>query len=44
MEEQLKNDLSVTVRCIPIDGEVEEGTCPFTGKKSAQRVIYAKSY
>ena len=44
VEEQIKNDLSVTIRCIPIDGDVEEGICPFTGKKSAQRVIYAKSY
>jgi prolyl-tRNA synthetase len=44
VEEQLKNDLSVTIRCIPIDSEIEEGICPFTGKKSAQRVIYAKSY
>ena len=42
-EEQLKNDLKVTVRCIP-DGEPEPGTCPFSGKPSPGRVVVAKSY
>ncbi len=43
LEKQIKDDLSVTVRCIPLaDGE--PGTCPFTGKPSAKRVIWAKSY
>ena len=44
VEEVIKNDLNVTIRCIPIDGKKEEGLCPFTGKKSKQRVIFAKSY
>ncbi|MBY0528967.1 MAG: proline--tRNA ligase [Rhabdochlamydiaceae bacterium] len=44
VEEMLKRDLSVTIRCIPLEGEKEEGICPFTGKKSFQRVVYAKSY
>jgi prolyl-tRNA synthetase len=44
VEEQIKNDLGVTIRCIPLEGEAEEGTCLFTGKKSPQRVLYAKSY
>ena len=44
VEAQVKNDLSVTIRCIPLDEEAEEGTCVITGKKSRQRVIYAKSY
>ncbi len=43
VEEQIKKDLSVTVRCIPL-GEGEAGTCPFTGKPSAKRVVWAKSY
>lgn len=43
-EEQIKKDLSVTIRCIPLDAPKEEGHCPFTGKKSYRRVIYAKSY
>ena len=44
VEEQLKRDLSVTIRCIPLDTTQEEGKCPFSGKKSSQRVIYAKAY
>ena len=43
-EEKIKQDLSVTIRCIPLEGSKEEGKCPFTGKKSHQRVIYAKAY
>jgi prolyl-tRNA synthetase len=44
VEEQIKRDLSVTTRCIPLDGPPEEGHCPFSGKKSTRRVIYAKAY
>ncbi len=44
VEEKLKNDLKVTVRCIPHDLEVEPGTCIFTGEPSRQRVIFAKAY
>jgi len=43
VEEQIKTDLKVTIRCIPF-GEGEAGTCPFTGEPSARRVIWAKSY
>ncbi|MBS0603847.1 MAG: proline--tRNA ligase [Verrucomicrobia bacterium] len=43
-EEMIKKDLGVTIRCIPLDAPHEEGVCPFTGKKSARRVIYAKAY
>ena len=43
LEEQIKNDLKVTIRCIPLEG-AEPGTCPFTGEPSRQRVIWAKSY
>lgn len=43
-EEKLRRDLKVTVRCIPLDGESEEGICPFTGNKSKRRVIFSKSY
>ncbi|HSH37580.1 MAG TPA: proline--tRNA ligase [Chthoniobacterales bacterium] len=43
VEEQIKNDLKVTIRCIPLNAP-EPGTCPFTGEPSAQRVIWAKSY
>lgn len=44
IEEKLKQDLSVTIRCIPLDGPEEKGRCPFSGKESSRRVIYAKAY
>ncbi len=45
VEEQIKSDLGVTVRCIPIRDEHEgAGVCPFTGRPSKQRVVWAKSY
>lgn len=44
IEEMVKKDLSVTIRCIPFVEKKEAGTCPFTGKPSPQRVIFAKSY
>ena len=43
VEEQIKNDLKVTIRCIPF-GDGEPGTCPFTGESSPRRVVWAKSY
>jgi len=43
LEQKIKDDLKVTVRCIPL-GDGEPGTCPFTGKQSAKRVVWAKSY
>jgi prolyl-tRNA synthetase len=43
-EERIKDDLKVTVRCIPFDGELEEGACVCCGKPSERRVIFAKSY
>lgn len=44
VEEQIKKDLSVTVRCIPNNSPLEEGKCPISGKPSQRRVIYAKAY
>lgn len=44
VEEQVKKDLNVTIRCIPLGGEEEEGKCVITGAPSRRRVIYAKSY
>jgi prolyl-tRNA synthetase len=43
VEAKIKDDLKVTVRCIPLDAG-EPGTCPFTGKPSKQRVLWAKAY
>jgi prolyl-tRNA synthetase len=44
IEEQIKNDLNVTIRCIPLDAPQEEGRCVISGKPSRRRVIYAKAY
>ena len=49
VEESIKKDLAVTVRCIPtagqgLPGQDEPGTCPFSGKPSPTRVVWAKSY
>jgi len=44
VEDQIKNDLKVTIRCIPRDGAAEPGRCIFTGEPSARRVVWAKSY
>jgi len=43
IEEQIKSDLKVTIRVIPL-GPGEPGRCIFTGEPSARRVIWAKSY
>jgi prolyl-tRNA synthetase len=43
LEQKIKDDLGVTVRCIPLD-KGEPGTCPFTGKPSPRRVVWAKAY
>lgn len=45
IEAQVKQDLNVTIRCIPLlDTPPEAGTCIFSGEPSAQRVVFAKSY
>lgn len=43
-EAKLKQDLNVTIRCIPLTEEPEPGVCIFSGGKSPQRVVFAKSY
>jgi prolyl-tRNA synthetase len=43
LEAKIKDDLAVTVRCIP-NAPGDPGTCPFTGKPSAKRVVWAKAY
>jgi prolyl-tRNA synthetase len=47
VEAKIKEELKVTIRCIPFDdflGEKEPGICPFSGDPSPQRVVFAKSY
>ncbi len=44
VEEDIKKDLNVTIRSIPIDENHEPGKCIFTGKPSQKRVVFAKAY
>ncbi len=44
-ENKIKEDLSVTIRCIPLeDRHGDEGRCICCGEKSKQRVVFAKAY
>ena len=47
VEQEVKNDLRVTIRCIPFDDPAhpsEPGRCIITGEPSPRRVLWAKSY
>ncbi len=44
IEAKVKEDLNVTIRCLPLPLSHESGICPFSGQKSPRRVIFAKSY
>ncbi len=43
-EEKIKDLTKATIRCVPLDGTLEEGKCVLTGSKSERRVLFAKSY
>lgn len=43
-EEQIKEETKATIRCIPLEGEREEGVSMISGKPSKQRVLFAKAY
>ncbi len=43
-ELKIKEETKATIRCIPLDGDKTPGKCVYTGKPSAQRVIFAKNY
>ena len=43
-EEKIKDLTKATIRCIPLDRKEQEGTCVFSGAKSAGRVLFAKAY
>ena len=43
-EDKIKDLTKATIRCIPIDSEMEDGVCVFSGKPSKQRVLFAKAY
>lgn len=43
-EAKIKEDLKVTIRCIPLDAPEEQGACVVSGRPSQRRVLWAKSY
>ncbi len=43
-EAKIKEELSVTIRCIPFDSKEESGKCIYCGSKSNKRVLFAKAY
>ncbi len=43
-EAKIKEDLSVTIRCIPFNTETQAGECICCGKPATQRVVFAKAY
>ena len=47
-EEKIKEETKATIRCIPfetfLDDDKEPGTCMVTGKPSACRALFARSY
>ena len=43
-EEKIKAETKATIRCIPFEGDKTPGKCIYTGKPSAQRVIFAIAY
>ena len=42
--EAILKELKVTVRCVPIADNDDNGECIFTGKPSQQKAIFAKAY
>jgi prolyl-tRNA synthetase len=44
VEAEIKEQLKVTIRCIPFDAADEAGQCVWSGRPSRKRVLFAKSY
>ena len=43
-EEKIKEQTKATIRCIPLNGEEEQGKCILTGNPSNKRVLFAQAY
>ncbi len=43
-EEKIKQETKATIRCIPLEKNIEKGKCIYSGKPSKQKVLFAKSY
>ena len=43
-EEKIKELTKATIRCIPLNNPLENGSCILSGKPSTQRVLFARAY
>ncbi|MNL02026.1 Proline--tRNA ligase [compost metagenome] len=43
-EQKIKEETKATIRCVPLDNKLEDGTCIYSGKPSKQRVLFARAY
>ena len=43
-EDKIKELTKATIRCIPLNNDMEEGNCILTGNPSTQRVLFARAY
>ena len=43
-EALIQEETKATIRCIPLDEELEDGKCIYSGKPSKKRVVFARSY
>jgi len=43
-ENAIQEETKATIRCIPLDDDLEDGVCVKTGKPSKRRVLFAKAY
>ena len=43
-EEKIKELTKATIRCIPLDNQLEAGKCILSGNPSSQRVLFARAY
>lgn len=43
-ELKIKEETGATIRCIPLENQLEEGKCIYSGKPSKQKVLFARAY
>ena len=43
-EQKIKEETKATIRCIPLNNKLEEGSCIYSGNPSNQKVLFAKAY
>ena len=43
-EQRIKEETKATIRCIPLQNKMEQGTCIYSQQPSQQKVIFAKAY